>query len=194
MSFESDYKSTTTVPVLKVQFKYKAVFNLSRLYEVMVEWMNDNGYYGPFGGTNYIEKKFIQEVSGGMKNLFFTLEGEQPAKNDLLVRVLNLDAICIALADTELVQQGHKFKAVKGEITLTINGTLKYDPDGLWKKAPKFLQSFYGVIRKRWLKSLLEQEILNFSKEIYELNDTLKKFVELMSSDSFPAFHPSKRG
>jgi len=193
-SFEKQYGATKKVPVLKVQFKYKAVFNLGRLYEVMEEWMNHNGYHNPPGSTDYLEQRFIQEVSGSMKNIFFTLEGYSPAKNDIFKRILNVDAICIALSDTELVQQGHKFKAVKGEITVTLNGDLEYDPNNIWKDAPKFLKSFYGVVRKRWVKTLMEQEIINFSRDIYDLNDTLKQFVELQASTSFPAFHPTMRG
>ena len=193
-NFEDEYKALKKIDVLKVSFKYKAVYNLSRLYEVMEEWMNDKGYHDQFHGTDFLEQRFIQEVNGKMKNLFFTLEGTKKIANNIYLRVLNLNSDCIALADTELVQEGHKFKAVKGEITVTLKGHIEYDPKKIWEKAPKMLKSIYGIVRKRWLKEQIDQEMMNYAKEIYEFNDLLKKFVELMSSDNFPAFHPTKRG
>lgn len=186
--------SKKKIPVLTTGFKYKTVFSLSRMYEQMKEWMEENGYLDAHGGTDYLETKYIHEVSGPVKNIYFTLEGSQGRPNSFYKRVLVVSGDCIAIQDSEIVQEGHKFKAQKGEITVKIKATLVYDPEGKWDKASSLVKMFNKIAFQRWIKGQVEQEFLDYSREVYDFADYLKKFVELKTLESMPNYHPSLRG
>ena len=97
------------------------------------------------------------------------------------------------LKDIELMVDGQKTKAQKGEFELTIRGDLLLDPYDFWKNH-WFLKHFFEFFYKRIWKKQREAKKNAVTGDVYQLSNYLKDVFGVMHSKEQRGeiFYPKK--
>lgn len=120
--------------VYETEFTHQDVFKMKDLYAFMFKWLEDNG----FGKEKEIEKYYNEKhLAGGMReyriwwsapkmNLEKTKHHDK-SKQGWIHSKIDINFLVLAMVDVELIKDGKKYKAQKGEITLNIKGSKMID-------------------------------------------------------------------
>jgi len=127
------------IPIPSLKIKYKDVFDLKEFYKALREWCleyewgsqnegSDQWGESKEGGDKW-ESYYGERVSsGGAKEIFIWWRLFKPAKDARYVNYfLDMDFHIIGLMPTEVVKDGMKIKANKGEIELKIRGNVQLE-------------------------------------------------------------------
>ncbi len=153
---------TYKIPVKKMKITFKHTCVITALYDLMHYWVVENDWSPRYGRTEgSIETMFYaNRLSPKMRhyNIWWRL---QKNINHHVRFVMNIDFIGLGVSEVEVVWQGKKYKASKGEFTFTLSGAVEIDPNGEWKKS-KIVSKFSDYL----VKTLLRRNMVDYKDEL----------------------------
>lgn len=164
-----------------IKIKYKDIFDFGELYQALHDWLLEDRGWGDEEGdldhwTSYYSEKI--DKSGGKEiNVRWRLKKE-PKDTDGFVYFLSINFQLMGLKSTEIIKNGQKIKAQKGECEITIVPYLQeaykseYTKKGLRKWMGGVLSG--GVYRK-----IAEQRKKELYQEVYQLQNFIKQWFKL---------------
>jgi len=196
MSLRSDLdkkKLKQKKPLQQLTIIYRDVFRLKSLYEMMHEWVLEEGF------TDYNEDKsdsfetFYWErrkpgTSGKDYNIWWRLR-KKPEGHRWWTYDLNVDFIGLHIEDSEVMHEGKKIKVNKGEIDIFITPTLHLDIDDEWSEGHLF-DSFTKPFRLRMLKKDFSFHKTELESTAARFQSAIKDFLDLKQfSDGQEPYH-----
>lgn len=201
-------------PFFPIRIKYKDIFDMKEFYDALKEWLSDKEWKGYAGGIDpwnmyygveQWETYYTERIESGAKELWirWRMARDAPGRSTITIKgkthpkirqFLDVDFHCLALAPTEVVRNGQKIKANKGEVEISIDAYI--DPIAMKSlKTSPLLKLFYTLFTKRiysietthWKKELYQEcyELANFVKQWFKL----KRYLPY---EEVRTFYPSK--
>jgi len=181
-----NYKNNIIAADFKI--KNKDVYDFDMLYEVLHDWMVEHDFATrvdpEFNETLYLERV----DAAGAKEHWIWWRQEKPSATSSIIYTLYVTYHAVRMEKTEIVKDGKKFKANKGECEIDVKANVVFDPEDrgpepgekAWKKG-KILKLFFSWFWKRKMKSQLEWHKIELYREAYELSAAIKEYFKLNS-------------
>lgn len=189
------------IPVFQV--KYKDVFHLQNLYNMMHELLWEEGWGGYEGDkghadieTLYSENVFQKAIHSGGKDLWvwWRLQKDVEKYSGYFKYTLDIDFHGVYLQDIEIMHQGKKIKAKSGELEIFFRPRLEGDYKGTWRKQ-WLLKHFQDIYEKRIMSYDIEKLEKNLWREGYRIQSKVKDFLNMRTYiPTAPPFHPKLYG
>ncbi len=186
------------IPITGGAITYKGVFDMKKLYEFLHDWLYDEGFRSQDGhcSPNDFERFFWQRTNAqGMTDysIWWRMKkSPDDYETSWFEYRLNLDFLGIAISKADVMHEGKKLGAYKGEINLFISPKLILDPKGQWME-DSLASRFGGMFRARTYKKEIK-----FHKDILEelsfkFQESVKAFFGLTTlTDPGEPFHPER--
>ena len=111
-----------------------------------------------------------------------------------LINKLDIDAHVVYLQNVEVVHQGKKMNAQKGEIEMFFRARIESDYKGEWEKH-KFLKHIKPIYEKRILHAEMEKREKELWRDAYRIQAKIKQFLQLRTFIPVPEpFFPKTYG
>jgi len=165
------------VEIPTIESRYKATAVYKPLYEMLHDWFMENSYQDKFGGDKYMETLYSIEENpaGDVLWIWWRLTKEISRQ---IRYVMNFDYLGVGVNDVEVVIDGKKVKAQKGELTIYINPRVEVDYKNEWEKS--FIMRIFGLyLRRRALKKNLEMHKRLLYEEAYKLQGLIKRYFDM---------------
>lgn len=183
------------------RIKFKDIFNLKDFYDAMHMWFLEYGWSsvdskGKIEGKDHWETLYLERIDGaGAKEQWFWWRMQKiPTSNSYYKYHVDMDYHNIAITNTEVIRDGKKYKANKGEVEIKIYAYLEFDVGGKWSNHP-ILRTFSKVFPQRIFKTeIYESHKMELYREVYILQAYIKKWMKLKSFlpfEEITTFHPS---
>ena len=172
---------TEEVNAVKLSIKYKDVCHMKELYKLMFFWMQDNEWIDPvYKASKNFETSYIQKdsSSGAQEHLFVWELEKIPNESAYFKFKMKVTTTTIQLKDVEVMYEGKKIKAQKGEILIKINANLVLDYKDEWDKS-WFLKNFGNFWRKRLYKNNILQFKQMLKDDAETFGEAIKKYLNL---------------
>ena len=189
------------IPVFRV--KYKDVFHLKNLYNMMHELLWEEGWNGYEGDrwhadieTLYSENIFQKAIHTGGKDLWvwWRLKKDVEKYSGYFKYTLDIDFHGVYLQDVEIIHQGKKIRANSGELEIFFRPNLEGDYKGDWRKQ-WLLKHFQDIYEKRIMVYDIEKLEKNLWREVYRIQSKVKDFLNMRTYiPTAPPFHPKVYG
>ncbi len=190
------------IPLFKV--KYKDVFHMKNLYNMMHELLWEEGWTGYEGDrwhedieTLYSENVYQKGIHSGGKELWiwWRFRKDMEGKFSGYFRyLLDIDFHGVYLKDVEIIHQGKKVKVNSGELEIFFRPRIEGDYTGKWR-SNKLLKNFQDIYEKRIMLADIEKMEKNLWRVSYQIQNKVKEFLDLKSFvPTAPAFHPVLHG
>lgn len=164
------------MPFTDFTIKYKDVFSLEYLYLLMHEWLVIEGY-ADRDDPKFPETFYLQRESPGGKEVWFRWRPTKVPPEDrsgLWRYEFDIDAHVLGLNQVELIKDGKKIKADKGEIEIKSSVYLVFAYDQAWKNHPLWRK------HKEWIKTTLLKNKFNFHKA--QITEESRRFQEAIKT------------
>ena len=184
-----------------LKVKYKDVFDLKEFYEGFWEWLKEQGWKDWENDLDTFERFYGERVSqGGVKELWIRWrpykvpEPYASMEEPPLRYYFDIDFHVLGLTSAEIIKDGKKIKADKGEIEVTIrayiekNYEAKFEEHGL-------LRHVIDIFSLRIYKKTLEDRRRELYREAYVLQTFIKQWFKLKTHlpyEETESFFPSK--
>ncbi len=177
------------IPVYQTEVRHKKIpFDLGRLYELMHDWLDEEGFGDEFGGDNYLETYYFED-RGEVSEIWFWWRSRKGTDTKYFTFHIDIDVHCIAFKKVEVNLGGKKLKLDNGEIIMNFNAYIEFDDSG-FKRNP-FIKFFYEWFIYRGIKRQAEVYKQDLKGKVFDLISTVKKYLNLLNFiDNQPAFHP----
>ena len=167
-----------------VTLRYKDVFDLKAFYEAFMEYLVDNDWFGVTNegekDLNHWETYYGEKIGrGGDKEIRMRWRPvKKPDGAPFLTYHLDVNFQILALMPVEIIKEGKKIKADKGEMEVVIkpfieeNYKYQFDKTGFLKPVKRlFSQKTYAKV--------LEQRKKELYQEIYALQNFIKQWFKM---------------
>ena len=178
----------TDIGIPEFRVKFNDVFSLRNLYIMLHELLLEEGWLGREGArdhedieTLYSENVYQRGIHRGGKELWFWWRAEKSLEgkySSYLVNKLDIDAHVVYLQTVEVVHQGKKMNAQKGEIEIFFRAKIMTDYDKQWENH-KFLKYVKPIYEKRILHVELEKREKELWRDVYRIQTKVKQFLQL---------------
>lgn len=190
-----DIPSDRKKQVAKYRVKYKDIFDLKKFYEDLHEWLKEHGWKDLEDDWDHFETFYLEKIDmAGFKEIWIKWRPYKiPAPNAYYRYWLDFDYHCTGLKSTEVVKEGKKLKADKGEVELFITAVMELDIDGKWSKHP-FLKYFQKIFPERIFRRDIEDHQKELYREAYELQSFIKQWFKMkryLPYEETTSFFPS---
>ena len=177
---------------------YKGVFHLKNMYEFLHNWIQDEGFEADettCGKDNFETFYWQRTSSQGVTdyNIWWRMKKSPDNYNTSWFEYrLNLDFLGIAIMKTDVMHEGKKVGAQKGEMTFTITPNVIFDPGTKWNSdaaVSKFSEAFVRRTYKKEIK--MHKDIMEDTA--FKLQEEIKQFLGLATLiDLGEPYHPEK--
>ena len=180
-----------------LSIKYEDVFSLKELYKAVRDWLISHDYVTASSSEN-MEKFYLEKISpSGAKEIWvWWRTSRAPHDSKYFKFHMNVDFHVLGMKDVEIMHQGQKVKANKGEVEVMINAYLETEAEF------DFSKSFLGRIGGPWLANLFRKKVYRkdvnahkseLKQDLISLQAFIKDFLELKSFlPKSEQFYPSK--
>jgi len=192
-----------SIPEFKV--KYSDVFSLRNLYIMLHELLLEEGWRGPDSDpdhadieTLYSENVYQRGIHRGGKELWFwwrAFKYPEGKYSGYLRNLLDIDAHVVYLQNVEVVHQGKKMTAQKGEIEMFFRARI--ESDYLREKWENhwFLKYMKPVYEKRMIHAEIEKREKELWRDAYRIQAKIKQYLQLRTFIPVPEpFFPKTYG
>jgi len=192
-----------SIPEFKV--KYSDVFSLRNLYIMLHELLLEEGWRGPDSDpdhadieTLYSENVYQRGIHRGGKELWFwwrAFKYPEDKYSGYLRNLLDIDAHVVYLQNVEVVHQGKKMTAQKGEIEMFFRARI--ESDYLREKWENhwFLKYMKPVYEKRVIHAEIEKREKELWRDAYRIQAKIKQYLQLRTFIPVPEpFFPKTYG
>jgi len=168
-----------------LSIKYEDVFNLKELYKAIRDWLITNNYVTA-KESEKMEKFYLEKIHpNGAKEMWIWWRTDRaPHDSKYFKYHLNVDFHVLGMKDVEIMHQGQKLKANKGEIEVLLNAWLETEAEVEIEKT--FLYSILGgfisrFFRRKVYKKQIDQHKDDLKEDLDKLQNFIKQFLELKS-------------
>lgn len=190
------------IPEFKI--KYSDVFSLRNLYIMLHEMLLEEGWMGPDGEkdhedieTLYSENVYQKGIHRGGKEVWFwwrAFKFPEGKYSGYFRNRLDIDAHVVYLQNVEVVHQGHKITAQKGEIEMFFRARIDTDYKGEWEHH-KFLKYMKPIYENRIMHSEIEKREKELWRDAYRIQSKIKQFLNFRTFIPTPEpFFPRQFG
>ena len=191
--------------VPEFRIKYSDVFSLRNLYIMLHEMLLEEGWKGVDGNSDhedietfYSENVYQKGIHRGGKELWFwwraykNLEGKY---SGYLRNRLDIDAHVVYLQNVEVVHQGKKVTAQKGEIEMFFRARIESDyQEEKWENH-WFLKHMKPIYEKKIIHAEIEKREKELWRDAYKIQSKIKQFLQLRTFMAVPEpFFPRTYG
>lgn len=174
------------------RIQYKEVFHVDHLLQHMHDWLVENGWTKSAGDPDFPEVFYHHQFKqGGIEDVrwWWRLSQYSPQmKGSKFYKYeMNVDCRIIALVRTEVMQQGMKFKTMKGDIEVNVGAKLVLDENQEFRNH-WLLKHFWDLWLKRIKKNEIADETEELKKEVDKFKDHVKAYFKI------PIFNPEPQG
>jgi len=174
-----DFLHINAVP--GVTIKHKDYFHMKDMYEIMHEWLIDEGWATRADET-FPERFYYQretQKAGRELWIFWRLEKfPYNTYNSYYKFFLDIDFHIILMKDVEVVRHGLKYKTHHGEPEIRFTSNVIMDWQGKWAKN-WFLKHVHEAFRKRIFWKELDTHKRELYRETYRFQEMLKTYLKL---------------
>src|SRR3989338_2766404 len=174
-----------SIPEFRV--KYNDVFSLRNLYLMMHEMLLEEGWRGKEGDaehsdieTLYSENVYQKGIHRGGKEIWFWWRAEKFPEgkySQYFKNSLDIDAHIVYLQNVEIVQQGKKLNAQKGEIEIFFRAKMLLDYQHKWEKG--FLKMMKPIYERKIMHHEIEKREKELWRDVYRIQGKIKQYLEL---------------
>ena len=194
----------TIASIPEFRVKFNDVFSLRNLYIMLHETLLEEGWLGVDGEkdhedieTFYSENVYQRGIHRGGKELWFwwrTSKFPEGKYSSYLINKLDIDAHVVYLQNVEVVHQGKKMTAQKGEIEVFFRAKIESDYNGAWEKH-WFLKYMKPIYEKRIIHAEIEKQEKELWRDAYRIQAKIKQFLQLRTFIPVPEpFFPRTYG
>ena len=156
--------------VFKQKITQSGYWDYGEVYGMLYGWLKDNGY-------SISENSYKEKLVGNGKEI--SIEWEAGKKvTDYFKYKIALSWSIMGMKDAEVEIDGKKTKTNKGELSISVTGTIIKDYESRWEDAPvwKFLRGIYEqyVIRKT-----IDEYEGDLAGEASDMVSDLKSFLRI---------------
>ena len=195
-------EGVVSIPEFKI--KYNDVFSLRNLYIMLHEMLLEEGWMGIDSEkdhedieTFYSENVYQRGIHKGGKELWFwwrAYKFPEGKYSGYFRNRLDIDAHVVYLQNVDVVHQGNKMTAQKGEIEMFFRARIELDYKGEWEKH-KFLKYMKPIYEKRIMHAEIEKREKELWRDAYRIQAKLKQFLQLRTFTPVPEpFFPRTYG
>jgi len=190
------------IPEFRV--KYSDVFSLRNLYIMLHELLLEEGWTGQEGDSDhadietlYSENVYQKGIHRGGKELWFWWRAQKQLEgkySSYLRNKLDIDAHAVYLQNVEVVHQGKKMNAQRGEIELFFRAKIESDYNGAWDN--------HWLLK--YIKPIYERKIIHVEtgkrekelwRDVYRVQAKVKQYLQLRTFIAVPEpFFPRTYG
>jgi hypothetical protein len=164
-----------------VTVKHKDYFNMRDLYEVLHEFLVEEGWCSRrdelFPERFYLQKE-VQNIGNELWVWWRFEKFPSGIYNSYYKFVMDVDFHVILLKDVEIVRQGVKYKGHHGEPEIKIWGKIITDWQGRWDSHP-ILKHLHEPFKKRIFKRDMEMHRRQLYREVYRFQEAVKTYFKL---------------
>lgn len=174
-------KGYKRIQVARYRVKYKDVFDMTKFYKDLHEWLKEKGWADLEDKGDHYETMYMEKIdAGGGKEILIRWRPLKiPEKNSYYRYWMDFDFHCIGLKGMEIVKEGKKLKAHKGELELYVTAFMDLDYKGEWSSHP-ILKFFNKLFPERiFRKELFDVHKTELYREAYELQGFIKNWFKL---------------
>lgn len=194
-------KITNAIQAAHFTIKFRDIFSLKGLYVALHEWFLEYEWSSADSkgdvpdGKDYWETLYLEkEGQKGDKEMWWWWRLQKlPTGNSYYKYHIDMDFHIVYMLPTEVVRDGKKFKANKGEVEIKLWAYLEFDYQNQWSKHP-ILKMFNLSFPKRIYKNeIYESHKLELYRESYILQNYIKKWFKLktfLPYEEITPFHP----
>ena len=194
----------TEIKVPEFRVKFNDVFSLRNLYIMLHELLLEENWKGKDGEmdhsdieTLYSENVYQRGIHRGGKELWFWWRAEKFAEgkySGYIKNFLDIDAHVVYLQTLEVVHQGKKMNAQKGEIEMFFRAKIVTDYNKKWEKHG-FLKYMQWIYEKRIIHTELEKREKELWRDVYRIQAKVKQYLQLRTFTPVPEpFFPRTYG
>ncbi len=192
-SFE--IKRDVDIEAAAIKLKYKDVLDFGEFYTAIYYWMMQHGWRDEDTGDEFWEPYYGEKVSqSGSKEIWSRWRVFRNADDGQFFKFyLDMDIHCIGLSPIEIVKDGRKIKAMKGEVEISIRGYVHQKFVGEFAKND-ILKHFSSLFTKKIYKATIDARTKQMYHEVYEFQHFLKQWLKLKRSSPYGEtrqFHPT---
>lgn len=192
-----------SVPEFRV--KYSDVFSLRNLYIMLHELLLEEGWHGNEGAadhedieTLYSENVYQRGIHRGGKELWFWWRASKFPEgkySSYLKNFLDIDAHVVYLQNVEVVHQGKKINAQRGEIELFFRARIESDYGHEKWENHWFLKYMKPIYEKKILLKEIEKREKELYRDVYRVQAKIKQYLQLRTFIPVPEpFFPRTYG
>ena len=168
------------IVIPELQIIYRDVFVMVYFYKMLHFWLEEEGFLDPFKTHEYMESEYIQRQLTNKEYHIFWKTEKNPIDSSYYKYHLDIDMRVILMSDVEVIKNGRKVKAQKGEMQVKINPWIEVDMGKGWETHPilKYISSYF---RRRLYKREMELHKKELYRDAYRLQAVIKKYLEMKS-------------
>ena len=184
------------IEAAKIKLKYKDVLDFGEFYTALYYWVMQHDWRDEDSGEEFFETYYGEKVSqSGSKEIWTRWRLMRNADDGQYFKLyLDIDIHCLGLASIEIVKDGRKIKAQKGEVEITLVGTIHQKFMSEFAKND-ILKHFQTVFTRKIYKSNIDARTKQLYHEVYELQHFIKQWLKLKRYNPYAetrAFYPSQ--
>ena len=190
------------VKAAQFRVKFKDIFDMKALYTDLRFWLKEHQWSSvdmdeKIENKDYWETMYLERglPDGAVERWTFWRTQKLPVDNSYYKWHLDVDMHNVALAKTEVMRDGKKLKANKGEVEVKVWAYLEYDYLGVWSNHP-ILKFFSKIFPNRiFKKEMFEDHKKELYREAYNLLSYIKQWMKLkrfLPYEEITPFHPSR--
>ncbi len=172
----------TMIEAASYRVKYKDIFEAKAYYEALREWIRENGFHdgSPQKFEQYENHLHEKITPGGFKEMIIRWRTQRTPEDSTYFRYhLDLDFLWLGVTNTEVVRDGVKFKAQKGEVEVTVKAQVELDYEGKWEKH-WFLKHVIDIFQKRiFQREIIAQHRWELYRDAYNLQNYIKNWFKM---------------
>jgi len=173
------------------EVEYENVFHLKELYKLIHEWFGMWGF-DSINGRGQKEKLYMELVNDQGKMNHHIWWRLQRNENKYFKYFIKFDYQTLNTSKLEIMHKGKKAKTHQSDVILRCEGWVMCDYMNEWP-SHWLLKHFDNWFVRRWHKQRIEQHRKELWFEVYNLEDTIKQYLQLNTPFEPPkAFHPNK--
>ena len=183
------------VPVPALKLKYKDVFDIKDFYKALYEWLLEHDWRDVEEGNDHWESYYGERgLPGGSKEIWIWWRVFKPVPDaPYLNYYMDINMHALGIAPTEVIKDGVKIKAQKGEIEIRINGLLELLYTSKFKHNV-VLRKLQSTFTKRIYTAQVERE-KELYQELHSFYNFIKQWFKLkryLPYEESKGFFPSK--
>src|SRR3989338_6698099 len=137
-----------------------------------------SSYYHYFLDVNFPGLGGTDAEGGGGRKVWIWWGLQRGGDSSYYHYFLDVNFLGLGVTDVEVVKDGKKVHAQKGELDIIIRPWIEVDYGGRWAKH-WLLKNFNDLFQKRVFKGDIEQREVEMLREVYQFHGMLKKTLEM---------------
>ncbi len=181
-----------------LRVKYRDIFNLMEFYKALRYWFAEYGWQGEdMNGKpdkDYFETLYLEitKPDGGKEmRIEWRLSRQAPNSAGKIKQYIDVNFQMFGISKTEVIRNGVKYRANKGEIEFKMNAFMEKTYEAAWKKhwLLKHVMTFFDKEVYDWLED--EKQLY---QEVYVLQNFVKQWFKMKRYQPYEEAKPFHEG